>query len=632
MSNLGVRLTPIISVLAFGALAWAIGLSVAPPAGDVAAAIVDKGRVVSRQLAVPDGEAKPMNDDKKFEVTLPDGWVSRPDRQVQRTVYQLVFQATEEGPLWIYVPRVRTNAEFRVNSHVVWSGGSMRFPLARNAHTPILFSVPDKLAHPGENVLEVEVASSAGTNGGLSRVYLGSRAALWPLYAERHFWQQTSVFVTSGIIAATSLYILFIWIETGRRRSGYLLLALAGLVWAARNLNLVWIGGDGWTESAQRWMEHAAFLGHGVFFGLLGLFLLDEYEPQGSKLRGVMSNGILFFVFLGPLLFVVFPGPSPAMTIWLLAAAPILAGMLFVLARHAHRQRTIGTWLFFAMFLLLIVLNVHDNLVLIGKLNFERVNLAHFGGLAFFLAIAHMLVGKYSEAMLAVEKQYLVLEDRLAAQERELSKNYAAMGAMEKESAIIQERGRIMRDLHDGMGAQLLSAVHSVRRGSLDSKQTEEVLQDCLADMRLVIEVSEPKISQLGTVLGSVRYHLEQRLTAAGLRMRWEVGDLPEDLDLGPTRTLQIVRIIQEAVSNVIKHADATTVTVEVRLEGKALTVRIADDGKGFLAIPEKIGFGVENMRRRANDIGATVRVASGSVGTVVELIAEIGAAPEYQG
>ncbi|KAB2838752.1 MAG: hypothetical protein F9K47_17405, partial [Burkholderiales bacterium] len=255
----------------------------------------------------------------------------------------------------------------------------------------------------------------------------------------------------------------------------------------------------------------------------------------------------------------------------------------------------------------------------------------HYGGLAFYLAIAHMLVVKYSEANLAVEQLNLTLEDRLRAREAELRENYAAIGKMEKTTAVLEERGRIMRDLHDGLGAQLLSAIHKLRRDRSASLNVEQVLQDCLADMRLVIEVSEPDDANLASVIGSARYQLEQRLASAGLHLSWEIGDLPEELDLGPTRTLQLVRIMQEAVSNVLKHAQATVLRVKLDVDPEWLRLAIIDNGRGFDATQPRNGHGLNNIQRRAADIGGVATLESGPQGTQIEIKLAVSPRTEEQ-
>lgn len=583
--------------------------------------ILDRAEIAYRELADSASPGGAARDGAALPVQLPDAWRHRAERRVVLAAYRLSFDNAGGAALWAYVPRVRTNAEFRLNGAPVWDGGSMTAPLARHANAPFFFELPAALLRPGANELEIRVASGAGTNGGLSRVFVGPRAALWPEYAMRHFLQQGGVYVTSGIIAATSLYIFLIWLRMRRQQRGFLFLALAGLVWAARNLNLVWLGGAGWSVEGQWLVEVLSYLGHGVFFAFLGLFLLEEYEPPRSRTRRLMTWGIAAFLVPGPFLFMAYRSPTPAMTIWFAAAAPVLLGMIFILVRNARRQRRLGDWMFLALFVLLLALNVHDNLVLMGRLGFERINLAHYGGLAFFFAIAHMLVARYAEASLAVERINATLEDRLRAREAELSANYAAIGNMEKATAVLEERSRIMRDLHDGLGAQLLSAIHKVRRGRSASVDVEQVLQDCLNDMRLVIEVSEPYNANLGTAVGGARYHLEQRLSAAGLRLVWEIGNIPEDMDIGPTRTLQLVRIMQEAISNVLKHAGASQVKVSLAVGKDDLRLGIADNGRGIGEESlEHAGHGLTNMRRRAEGIGGTLRIDSGADGTLIEV------------
>jgi signal transduction histidine kinase len=105
--------------------------------------------------------------------------------------------------------------------------------------------------------------------------------------------------------------------------------------------------------------------------------------------------------------------------------------------------------------------------------------------------------------------------------------------------------------------------------------------------------------------------------------MQWLVSDLPPLDHFGPEMSLQAMRIVQEAITNAVKHAEAQTITVET---GEApehghsgVFVEIRDDGRG-LSDPVRPGRGLANMRRRAERLGGLVRVESNGQGTVVRL------------
>jgi signal transduction histidine kinase len=217
------------------------------------------------------------------------------------------------------------------------------------------------------------------------------------------------------------------------------------------------------------------------------------------------------------------------------------------------------------------------------------------------------------------------LEQRVDEKHRELARNYERLRELERGRAVAAERDRLMRDVHDGMGGQLVSTLALVESGRSTPAGVAEALRDALDDLRLVIDSLEPVENDLLAVLATIRARLEPRLARHGLHFDWQVADLPLLAEFGPERVLQALRIVQEAITNVVKHAQATTITVrtgEQPDEGgtPGVFVEIQDDGRGMRPSPSAAGRGIVNMRRRADRLGGRIDLASGAGGTTVRL------------
>jgi signal transduction histidine kinase len=214
------------------------------------------------------------------------------------------------------------------------------------------------------------------------------------------------------------------------------------------------------------------------------------------------------------------------------------------------------------------------------------------------------------------------LEQRVDEKHRELEESYEKLRALEKEQTIAAERDRIMRDLHDGLGGHLVSALALVE-GNEHVQTVEEILRDALEDLRLVIDSLDPDSEDLPVLLGIMRMRIEKRISGRGLRFDWQVSDVPAISRFGPEMALQILRIVQEAFTNVMKHAHATTITVRSgETNGsteRGVFLEIRDDGQGIREGTR--GRGLDNMRWRARVIGGKLDVTSidGS-GTAVRL------------
>jgi signal transduction histidine kinase len=179
-----------------------------------------------------------------------------------------------------------------------------------------------------------------------------------------------------------------------------------------------------------------------------------------------------------------------------------------------------------------------------------------------------------------------------------------------------------MRDMHDGIGSHLMSTLALARMGTLSQHGMQEVLADCIDELKITIDSLEPVESDLLVVLGNLRYRLEPRLNIAGIELEWAVSDLPPLAYLDPDNVRSILRIVQEAFTNTLKHAKAKRITLSTGVDyaNARVWVRLTDDGQGFLP-GQKLGRGVKNMTSRAEKLNGKVEmVALKGGGTCVNL------------
>lgn len=123
----------------------------------------------------------------------------------------------------------------------------------------------------------------------------------------------------------------------------------------------------------------------------------------------------------------------------------------------------------------------------------------------------------------------------------------------------------------------------------------------------------------LVTLLGMLRTRLEGLLGRHGVTFNWQIMEEPElPVDRGPSLRLHIARIVQEAITNVIKHAEASVVTVYADRH----QVVVRDNGKGFdvSAAMQSCGYGLAGMQRRAENAGAGLTIVSDETGTKISV------------
>ena len=166
------------------------------------------------------------------------------------------------------------------------------------------------------------------------------------------------------------------------------------------------------------------------------------------------------------------------------------------------------------------------------------------------------------------------------------------------EQAVYQERERIYRNLHDDIGAQLLSLVYQA-----SDPRAADAARTALQNMRDAIAKTIDKRLTMHELLGDLRMEMEQRLDATGLVLHWDVPMDLADPPLKATVVIAISRIFREGLSNIIKHSGANSVSFSVRPESGKMLLCLSDNGAGNQS--HRRGRGLNSMMQRAQAIGA---------------------------
>lgn len=190
--------------------------------------------------------------------------------------------------------------------------------------------------------------------------------------------------------------------------------------------------------------------------------------------------------------------------------------------------------------------------------------------------------------------------------------------------AIAGERERIYNDLHDDLGASLLQLIYAA-----PTPQFADAARAILQNLRDVVTRSRGTPGTLGDVLGDIRGEASQRLAAVGISLVWDAAeDLPDPV-LETERALHLHRIVREAISNVIRHAQAQQLRIRIRASTDRLGIELTDDGDRGDHENRPAGTGIRSMRERAGELAAAIDWKTGTQGgTKVLLDLPLSATP----
>jgi two-component system, NarL family, sensor histidine kinase UhpB len=237
-----------------------------------------------------------------------------------------------------------------------------------------------------------------------------------------------------------------------------------------------------------------------------------------------------------------------------------------------------------------------------------------------FIALGLRLV--YSEVVglrLVDAHARTMIDKRVGEAAADAERTYAQLAELRIEQVIERERKRIAADLHDDLGAKLLTIVHTS-----ESDRISTLAREALEEMRLSVRGLTGKPVRLVDALGDWRAEFVSRLGQANIGAQWQspADELPQTL---PARAyVQTTRILREAISNIIKHSGAARCTVSSRVQDGDFVLTIHDNGHGIpMELGDKLdrGHGMASMKHRAKQLQGQCLVESGpGFGTVIRL------------
>jgi two-component system, NarL family, sensor histidine kinase UhpB len=607
-------LLPVLLTLAGTAIAQSSGVLV-----------IDKAeRVISDAPRYPEAAAGAT-------LNLPDDWSVTQQRFDGAAWYRVRFDAPvsapADEPLVLYVERVCSNLEVQLNGQRIFVGGSMQEPVTRNCHYPQLVTLPEGLLQAGSNVLDVHVRGFAlprvaarQRGAGLSVLQIGPQSTLAPVHARQSFWNVTAVEMVSLVLLVLGLVLLALaWINQRNAPAGYL--GMLSIVWALFSFRLWWrdVPLDNATVEFLICSSYTPLLGLGV------QFLLSH---AGVRSR-MLEAALLVQCAMLPLSLLL-AGPSRLFMMsgaWYIVLAAEIAGAVALYLRLTWREKRGDFWFMTTMLGLCLIALLVEMAVQRDWLASPPISPLQFVLPLLLITLGARMLLNYARAVRALEASRSspeVLEIKVREATAEIERNYAQLAELRVEQVTAQERKRIAADLHDDLGAKLLTIVHTS-----ESERISTLAREALEEMRLSVRGLTGKPVRLSDALADWRAETVSRLGQANVEIDWR--SLAEDTDqVLPARGyVQTTRILREAVSNIIKHSGASHCKVRCALQGTQFGINIQDNGRGIpMELDGKLdrGHGMSSMKHRAKQMQGQCLVESGpGYGTVIRLTLPLG-------
>jgi signal transduction histidine kinase len=511
------------------------------------------------------------------------------------------------------------NLQVRINGQLVDARGRMKLPRPTfEANVKRVIHVAPAVFHAGANQVEYVMVRQVLPYFDVSRPIFADFAVAWPRFKFREFMLTNFELMGVALGAVICLFAIVLLLRSSQRGMWAWLLVLASswsllahfyfwldppfsaqlrMVYYFALTNLLpvaWLNfSDQWTRRPLRWLAPASMCAYALWMAATLWTLNGMQSPTGFDSASSIANwfGLAF------------------------SAAAILRFLLHVVGSSEER------FMEFAVFALCITLLASD---LVSELLWQNTS-------GYVIRSVPLLLLAFLAAFLARNVRLFqstheinqLLRVRLEAREAELAETHRRESDLVRREAHQAERQRLMRDMHDGVGSQLTSMLFAARRGALPAENLADALQTIIDEIRLLIDSMDSVSDSFTGALEAFQHRAEARLAAAGVKLEYHraPGDvLPA---YAPREVLQVMRILQEAFSNALRHAGCSQVLLQVSATGDdrhPVQVLVRDNGGGFTQNAQP-GRGLANMKSRAEAMGALLTIEDTVCGVTMLLM-----------
>lgn len=531
-------------------------------------------------------------------------------------------QSDSGAPLAVCVSRWSSSATVWLNDHL------LRLPAPGTAglldmQRPELIMLPSRHAK-GPMVLDVQLRVVPGAASGLSTLRFGDgiavREGCLDQLSKTHDLKLGSAYlmVFMGIVG------LAICVLKRDRMAFHFFLMVVG--WCSHHLFVL---------GRFTLMEESTWLA--VFHATRPLAVLPLAHFVLSYIdqpRAAVSRGLSLIYGIAYGVFAVIPDTYWQLwiTVFGLILLIVMLWLLFKVLAYCVRQFSISALLFCVALALGILFNLLDIARAREWLPWVNLSLAQISVPMLSIGIGAVLVERLKQYIDQEQRSAYTLQEEVNRQRTKIAKDYEHIREQGEKIAVLEERKRIVREMHDGLGSQLVSVSAILRSSPGVTESISRAIDDALCELRSVLDVlsanvgsDDPEDDPIAHLLGRLRYRLQPIFRAQGIDIDWQVEPLPRDFLPTDQLRLQLLRLMQEACANVLKHAHASNISVCARTTCDCVVVELRDDGigidRGRRGGESQNGYGMANMFQRAKDMGAALAIRDLNPGTSIRLV-----------
>ncbi len=554
-------------------------------------------------------------------VTLPDIWTQRWPKHSGVTWYRIDWQAPchnehkqAELPLALLLTSINMAGSIWINDHLLWADPHQVEPLSRSWNSPRYLTIPSNVLRPNKtNHLYIRVVGDALTSPGLGPIEIADIHTITASYTQAN-WNQRIIYYLNIIFSITlGMMCACIWLLR-RQELAYGWYTLASIFWVGFIANTLITETVPFANTLDfTKFNIILFLGYTFCFGLFSWRFLNKRFPRVEKTFLNLALLLCVIIWIIPasfahqiLLFVFYT------SIIIFSCNSIFVSYLCV------QTRQVELWLLAFTLISCLVLSSVSILSLFHLLGNISIVLP-YTSLVFAIFLSIVLAIRLTQSLQRIEGFNEELNQKIIEAEHALESTLNNRHQLSIRNNQLKERLNLAHELHDGLGSSIVRSMLEVSntKQSLSNKQTLSILSLLRNDLRQIIDSFSESHTKLPDNpifwLAPLRNRFIQLFDDMDIKLHWEVDSewiqAPSAL-----QCLTLYRVAEEALTNIIKHSQATEVIFRCIIKPEEMELNIIDNGVGFKVddiMRSGISVGMNSMQQRLERLSARLAISS---------------------
>lgn len=564
------------------------------------------------------------------QVSLPDTWIKRWPDYAGGVWYRINWQLNCQNnnihheSLAFTVNRITMAGKAYVNQDLIWQDKSLIEPFSRSWNKPIYSPIPPSSIQLGENSLYIYVAGVPINRPGLGEVSLGQSNDILNIY-EEDTWSQRTVFIINICLSITLGAICScIWFFR-RKEKAFGWFGLSTIFWAGFVYNILATETSPLPNSyAVMQMNIVFFLGYIYCFCLFTWRFLNRSYPKIERIFLTINILLITSIILAP--YQLLP---TVIAIAFYTNFLIFVINLLVVFYISSRTKSLETWLLAFAILGCIVLGILDLLSLLNIISYKGSTLPYSSSfIAVFLTITLSL--HLTQSLKKIESFNKDLNQQIIQTTKDYKSSLQQQYQLALENDQLQTRLKLSHELHDGLGStltQVMTSVNYHKERALNKGEVLAMLKLLRNDLRQIVDVfkgnQQPLPQSPILWLAPLRHRFNILFHELSINATWHIESEWKDEPTWPICSI-LYRILEEALSNIIKHSHANFVEISFQYHDDKILLQIVDNGIGFdveSIFASGVTVGLHSMKSRIEELQGQLTIQSQPNQTVITII-----------